>query len=100
MGVEKTEHWKVMVALLEEIAKTKGITQQEISDLTGLKQPNVSRIFALRYKPKLDMFLKIAQAVRVNFYFEDKDGTTDLNILFEQAMSKIGRRDNKYFSES
>lgn len=49
--------------LLKEAADKKGITQEDIAKKTGYQQPNVSRFFSLRYTPRLDVFLKIAQAI-------------------------------------
>lgn len=90
-----TEHWRILVQLLKEIAEEKGITQLEIAEKTGYQRSNISRVFSLRYTPRLDVFLNIAKAVGVNFFFEDKDSTTDLNILFERAMTALGRRSLK-----
>jgi len=99
MGIEnQQEHWKVLVLLLKEIAEDKGITQQQIADQTGLLRSNVSRLFSLKYKPNLDVFLKVAQAVKVNFFFEDREGKTELNVLFEKAMDKLYRRDIRNLS--
>jgi hypothetical protein len=53
---------------------------------------NVARVFGLKYSPSLHTFLEIAKAVGVNFFFEDKDGKSDLNLLFERAMEQLGRR--------
>lgn len=88
----KNKDWQIFIQLLKEIAEEKGVTQQEISEKTGYSQPNISRIFSMRYTPRLDVFLAIAEAVGVNFFFEDKDGNTDLSVLFERAMTVIGRR--------
>lgn len=88
-------HWQALVLLLKEIAAEKGITQEQIAELTELKQSNVSRVFSLKYSPNLKTFIAIAQAVGVNFYFEDKDGNSDLNQAFERAMGQLGRRPDK-----
>ena len=88
-------HWKVLVTFLEQIARQKGITQDQIAAITGMKQSSISRLFSLNYVPKLHTFLSIAQAVGVNFYFEDKEGTNDLTKGFEAAMEKLGRRPDK-----
>jgi len=89
------EHWKVFVLLLKEIAESKGITQQQIADKTGYLQSGVSRFFSLKYKPTLDTFLNIARACEVNFFIEDREGNTELNVAFERAMEKLGRRPDK-----
>ena len=88
----QNEHWKVLVLLLKEIADQKGISQNEISERTGMLQSAVSRFFSLKFKPTLDTFLQVAQALKVNFFFEDQEGKTDLNIAFEKAMTELGRR--------
>lgn len=84
--------WKALVLFLAEIAKSKGITHETISEKTGLQRSNVSRMFALRYCPSLENWLKILKAVEVNIFFEDRNSQTDLNKLFEKAMSDLGRR--------
>lgn len=84
--------WQLFVLLLKHMANQKGITYQQIADETGLKQPNVARIFSCKYKPNLDLFIRIAKAIGVNFYFEDQDGGSDLNVAFEKAMNELGRR--------
>ena len=89
---KQNEHWKVLVLLLREIAENKEISQIEISEKTGMLQSAVSRFFSLKFKPTLDTFLQVAQALKVNFFFEDQEGKTDLNIAFEKAMTELGRR--------
>ena len=86
------EHWKVLVLLLKEIADNKGITQLEISERTGMLQSAISRFFSLKFKPTLETFLQVAQALKINFFFEDQENKTDLNIAFEKAMTELGRR--------
>lgn len=88
----ENKHWEVLVLLLKEIAAEKNITQDKIAEKTGLTQSNVSRFFALKYKPTLPTFLEIATSIGVNFFFEDKESKTDLNACFERAMEALGRR--------
>ena len=88
----QNEHCKVLVLLLKEIADQKGISQNEISERTGMLQSAVSRFFSLKFIPTLETFLQVAQAVKVNFFFEDQEEKTDLNIDFEKSMTELGRR--------
>lgn len=97
---QQSEHWKVLVLLLKEIAESKGITQQSIASETGLVQSNISRFFSLRYKPNLDVFLQVARAIGVNFFFDDKDSTTDLSVLFNKAMDTLYRRNTDSISKN
>lgn len=91
----QNEQWRLLVLLIKKIAEEKGITQQQIADETGFLQSNVSRFFALKYKPTLDTFLQVAKAVKVNFFIEDQEGKSSLNVAFERAMETLGRRPGK-----
>lgn len=88
----QNEQWKLLVLILKEIADSKGISQIEIAERSGLIQSNISRFFALKFKPTLDTFLQVAKAIKVNFFFEDQENQTDLNVAFEKAMTELGRR--------
>ena len=83
MGINKN-NWKIMVLLLEEVAREKlGVGyQSQLAELTGLKQSNISRMFSLKYKPTLETFLTIAKALKINFFFEDQENKTELNVIF------------------
>lgn len=87
--------WRLLVLLLKGIATEKGITQTKIAEMTGLHQSNVARFFGLKYCPKLDLFLIIAKAVGVNFFFDSTDSDVDFNQLMEQAMTELGRRPDR-----
>lgn len=53
-------------ALTDELnyqAIDRGFTQQEIAAKTGLIQTNVSRTLLGKYTPRLDQFLKLADAI-------------------------------------
>lgn len=81
--------------LLKQIALQKGLTNQMIADRIGWTQGNVNRILNAKYSPTLANFLELAKAIEVNFFFEDKDGTTELTVAFEAAMDELGRRKPK-----
>lgn len=94
--ISSEEQSKIFVVLLQEIAMDKYGTgyQKYIADKTGLYQNNVSRFFSLKYIPKLSTFLSIAKAIDVNFFFEDQNSKTELNILMNRAMDSLVRRSN------
>lgn len=48
---------------LSLIAKENGITQNELSSATGIKQQNISRIFSGQHSPTLDVLLKVCEAL-------------------------------------
>jgi transcriptional regulator with XRE-family HTH domain len=54
-----------LLALLKELAKLKGISQEDIATATGWRQSNVSKILNGAYSPTLKMFLKLAAAIGV-----------------------------------
>jgi len=87
--------WKILVLLLQQIAEQKGLTQQEIAQKSEMHQSHVSRFFALKYSPDIRTFLKVAKAIEVNFFFEDRESKTDLNLAMERAMEELGRRVEK-----
>jgi bacterioferritin (cytochrome b1) len=91
------QQWKLLVLLLKELAiqKLGNGWQTQLSDKTKFTQSNISRIFSLQYTPSLKNFLILAKAIEVNFFFEDKEGNTNLNLAFEKAMDALGRRPNK-----
>jgi DNA-binding phage protein len=89
------QFWKLLVLVLRKVAESKQISPQEIANRTGMLQLNINRFFQLKYCPKLDTFILIANAIGINFYFEDKDSTTELNEIFEAAMTELGRRPDK-----
>lgn len=95
MTTQNEAHWKTLVLMLKHIAKDKGITQEQIAERTGFLQSNISRIFSLRYCPSLHIFLAIANAIEVNFFIEDKESKTELNVMLERAMTELGRRPGK-----
>lgn len=84
--------WQLMVLVLKEIASDKKITHEMIAERTGMVRDHVTRFFSAKHKPNLDMFLTIAKAIGVYFFFEDKDGNTDLTKCFDKAMTELGRR--------
>ena len=94
--MEKTttghQDWMVLVSLLKEIVKAKGLKYDQLAESTGLKESNISRVFSLKYAPTLKTFIAICKAAGVNFFFEDKESETDLNQCMERAMYALGRR--------
>jgi DNA-binding phage protein len=89
------KQWKLLVLLLQQIAEQKGLTQQIISEKSEMHQSHISRFFALKYAPDIRTFLKVAKAIEVNFFFEDRESKPDLNIAMEKAMEELGRRVDK-----
>ncbi len=85
--------WRLLVLLLRKIATHKDISEYKIAKETGIHQPNVNRFFNSDSIPRLDTFLKISNAVGVNFFIENTDNSDiDFNQLINQAMDELGRR--------
>lgn len=85
-------HWQFLVILLKEVCKQRNITQEELAELTGLKQQSISRIFLLKFSPNLKTYMTIANALELNVFFEPRDSKSDISIAFEKVMQEIGRR--------
>lgn len=43
--------------------KGKHMTQQDVSDLTGIQRANISRMESGRYNPTLDVLVRIAESI-------------------------------------
>lgn len=85
------QHWKLFLSMLNEIRKEKNIKLEDLSAATGYSVPSLSRFFKGVHSPGLDVFINVARALRVNFFFEDKESVTDLSVIFNKAMDKLGR---------
>lgn len=59
------EEWKLLIQKMRMAAKERRIRNCEISQTTGIKEPNITRFFSLKCSPQLDTFLKIGAAVGV-----------------------------------
>lgn len=94
-NTNQNEQWKLLVFLLDEIRQEKNLSINEIAIRSEIQQGHVSRFFSCKFEPKLSTFLKIAKAVKVNFFFEDQEDKSDLNQCFERAMESLGRRIDK-----
>lgn len=57
--------WKEIVTDLKQVAKEKNISINALAELTGMRQSNISRIFSLKYTPKLETVCIIADALNV-----------------------------------
>ena len=91
----QNEQWKLFVLLLDEIRVQKEISNLKVAELSGIAPAHTSRFFSCKFSPTLPTFLKIAKAIGVNFFFEDKESKTDLNLAMENAMEQLGRRSDK-----
>jgi DNA-binding phage protein len=80
------EQWKILILLLKEIAKEKGITHWDIAIKTGMDRAYITHIFNLKNKPGIDIVFKIASAVGVNISIKTKDGEKKLN--FERLLTE------------
>ena len=58
---------EIVTALIAE-RKRRGLTQQDVADLSGMKAPNVTRIESCKYSPSLDVLMRYANAVGKQLY--------------------------------
>lgn len=91
----ENEQWMLLVLLLNELRVQKEISINKLSEISNIPQPHISRFFSCKFEPKLDTFLNVAKGIRVNFFFEDTESKTDLNLAMENAMEQLGRRSDK-----
>jgi transcriptional regulator with XRE-family HTH domain len=48
---------------IKEMRESKGLTQLQLAELTGLRQQNIARVEAGKYSTGLDIITKIASAM-------------------------------------
>lgn len=87
------QHSVLLCRVLGGIAKAKGITHQQLADTTGFTRANISRLLAGRYSPELRTILSLCSAMGIKLYFEDKDGTADLEKIFKESFAELGWQD-------
>lgn len=66
------ERWKALILKLKEDARRQGITQEELAGKIGIEQANLSRIFQCKFRPNLEIFLKIAEALNKSVSIDDR----------------------------
>lgn len=60
------EKSRVKLQILEqykELRRNKGMTQQQIADITGIKRTNIVRIESGKYVPTIEVLVKLAAAL-------------------------------------
>lgn len=54
---------KNLIDQLVRLRKAKKITQADISEITGIQRPNISRLESGKYNPTLDMVVRVADSI-------------------------------------
>ena len=70
------DNWQIIVLELKEAFDRSGMTQLDLQMKTGLDQSNISRIFAMKFTPRISTLTLIADAlgVRIKVIDEKKTG--------------------------
>ena len=53
---------------IRSLRKTRGLSQEKLADLAGMSPKYLSRIETGRENPTLDLFLRLAQGLKVDLY--------------------------------
>jgi DNA-binding phage protein len=69
----QNEQWMSLVLALNKIRLQKRIATKKIAEIAGMKPEHLSRFINCKSPPTLRTFLKIGNAVGVNFFLKDKD---------------------------
>ncbi len=69
--MKEKQKWESVVTELRQAAREKGVTQEMISERTGLIQSNISRMFGLKFTPTLKNIISIASAIGLKVKFEE-----------------------------
>lgn len=84
------ERWKALILKLKEDARRQGITQEELAGKIGIEQANLSRIFQCKFRPNLEIFLKIAEALNKSVSIDDRVSEKVLWSDFETPRQELG----------
>lgn len=67
------DDWKDVVRELKDAFDRSGMTQDELSDKTGLLQTSISRIFSMKFVPKISTLVLIADALNCEIKVTDRE---------------------------
>ncbi len=67
---EKIAHRKKIGGMIAEIRKWKGLTQEELSSMSGLDRTNIAKIENGKYSVGVDVLGKICKALGVELKIE------------------------------
>ena len=67
---EKIAHRKKIGGMIAEIRKWKGLTQEDLSNLSGLDRANIAKIENGKYSVGIDILGKICKALEVEIKIE------------------------------
>jgi DNA-binding phage protein len=84
----KDDQWKLIVLFLKNVAKEKGISNNDIVERTGLMKSNVSRLFSLKHCPELRVIMAVSHAIGITLRFDDIDATIDIEAVFQRSKTE------------
>lgn len=64
--VQQKDIRKYVIEQYVKCRKEKKITQEQLSQRTGISRPNISRFESGNYNPSLEMMVRIAEALEMN----------------------------------
>lgn len=67
------EKRKMLIEYLHKKCVDGGITSTQLAEMTGMGQPNISRIFSAKYSPTLDTVLILCKALNCHVFIIEKD---------------------------
>ncbi len=71
MAEVKKDRYKALarahLVCLRDMAKFKELSQEALSEATGISQPNIGRVLSGKNIPKLDTFIKLCEAIGVPY---------------------------------
>lgn len=82
---QSDESWKLLVLTLREVSIIKGLSLNEISKTSGIKQHTLRRFFTFKFRPTLSTLFLVACAVGINFFTDKRDNNDDLDVAFAKA---------------
>ena len=62
------ENWILIIKEIKKVKKKKKITDQQISDMTGIDQPNINRALNTKTIPSLKTITSIMKALKIDIH--------------------------------
>jgi transcriptional regulator with XRE-family HTH domain len=63
--MEKITSYEDLIKVIREAMNRRGITQKELAEGIGVKQPQINRVLTHKHSPSIDLVFKICQYTKV-----------------------------------
>lgn len=91
----KIQQHELLSCIIRETARAKAIEQFQIQEETKVGQASISNFYTLKTIPRLDTFIKIAEAVGLKVTLIDDSEDIDQELILKNAIKRLEKLTNK-----